>query len=138
MMFAITIAAWKDTVVGVAAALVALGIIYRYVIKPIVHGTRNAWRTIEDVGDAVAFVKAEMKPNGGSSLRDAVNRIESQGNNHEARLATVESAVAAIPSLADAIAALEAKLREPVASSTTTTHRVKTVEPAHIDSEVSA
>ena len=122
-MFAATIADSKDIIVGIAAALVALGIIWRYVVRPVISGTRKAWRTIEDVGDAVAFVKAEMRPNGGSSLRDAVNRIETKVDNHEARLAALEAA----------LAALESKLREPVESSTTVTHKTKTVVPAHID-----
>ena len=122
-MSAATIADSKDLIVAIAAALVALGIIWRYIVRPVVHGTRSAWRTIEDVGEAVAFVKAEMKPNGGSSMRDAINRIEAKVDNHEQRLAALEVA----------LAALEAKLREPVVSSTTVTTKTKTVEPAHID-----
>jgi hypothetical protein len=116
MFAALTIETGADLAVAIASTLVALGIIWRYLIRPV----RDAFHRVET---SVVFVEAELKPNGGSSLRDAVNRIESKVDNHEGRLIALEHA----------LSNLEAKLREPVVSSTTTTTKVKTVEPAHIE-----
>lgn len=128
-MFAAT---WnEDLIVRLAAALVALGVIWRYMIRPAYRGIVAAFRTVDRVEKAVAFVEAELKPNGGSSLRDAVNRIEAKVDNHESRLIAVEHALSSVSQLSDAVHALEAKLREPVISSTTTKTTVKTIEPAH-------
>jgi hypothetical protein len=119
---------WNDALVGIAAGLVALGIIWRYIVRPAWHAVANGIKTAARVEKAVVTIEAEFKPNGGSSLRDAVNRIEAKVDNHEQRLAALEAA----------LAALEAKLREPVISSTTTTTKIKTVEPAHIEEDAAS
>lgn len=56
------------TLVAIAAALTAIGVILRYL--------RRAWRSIMRVHHTVEAVAAEFRPNGGSSLRDAIDRIE--------------------------------------------------------------
>jgi hypothetical protein len=119
---------WNDALVGIAAGLVALGIIWRYIVRPAWRAVANGIKTAARVEKAVVTIEAEFKPNGGSSLRDAVNRIEAKVDNHEQRLAALEAA----------LAALEAKLREPVISSTTTTTKIKTVEPAHIEEDAAS
>lgn len=126
MFASLTIETGADLAVAVASTLVALGIIWRYLVRPV----RDAFKRVER---SVVFVEAELKPNGGSSARDAIDRIEVKVDNHEGRLIAVERALVSVSELSDAVHALEAKLREPVVSSTTTTTKIKTVEPAHIE-----
>lgn len=85
--------AWADLILGLAALLVALGTLYRYVIPALrglwrlAHGT---YRLVEDFRETGGFaglsqqnadlavnlaeVKKELYPNGGSSMRDAITR----------------------------------------------------------------
>lgn len=55
----------------VAGSLITLGLVVRNVIHPIYK-----WATRLD--KTMSFVEQQMLPNGGSSLRDSVNRIESR------------------------------------------------------------
>ena len=49
--------------------LALIGAAYKWVAAPI-------WHKLVTIFDAVELIQAELKPNSGSSLRDAVNRIE--------------------------------------------------------------
>jgi hypothetical protein len=62
--------------VAIAAGLTAAGVILRYL--------RRAWASIMRVHHTVERVAAEFQPNGGSSLRDAIDRIERRVDNVEA------------------------------------------------------
>jgi len=53
----------------VAGAVITLGVIFRTVILPV-----HRWAT--RLEKTMTFVEQQMLPNGGSSLRDSVNRIE--------------------------------------------------------------
>ena len=68
------------TVVNVLAAIagcvVSLGVIYRGVVRPVYR-----WATRLD--KAIAHVEMNMKNNGGSSMRDAIDRIEQRLNRVE-------------------------------------------------------
>ena len=88
-MFGLTIETGRDLIVSLAAVLASVGAIYRYLCRPL----RDAFRRVEK---AVKATEAEMKPNGGLTLRDAVNRIEQKVDNHETRLLAVEAALAAV------------------------------------------
>lgn len=56
--------------VGAAATFVtSVGILWRKVVKPVVRWGMQLDRTM-------SFVEQQMLPNGGSSLRDSLNRIE--------------------------------------------------------------
>lgn len=66
-------------VVAFAAVLVSLGIIWRYIVTPTV-------RLFQRMDRALNFVERELKPNGGSSLRDAVNRIDERVSAIETRV----------------------------------------------------
>lgn len=58
------------TWVGASAAFVtSIGILWRKVVKPIISWGMKLDRTM-------SFVEQQMHPNGGTSLRDSVNRIE--------------------------------------------------------------
>lgn len=56
--------------VGAAATFVtSVGILWRKVVKPVIRWGMQLDRTM-------SFVEQQMLPNGGSSLRDSLNRIE--------------------------------------------------------------
>ncbi len=56
-------------IITAGAVTGALGVIVQTVVKPVVKWARR-------IEDAVTVVEANMSNNGGSSLRDAVDRIE--------------------------------------------------------------
>ena len=58
----------------IAAALTALATIGHYIRK----GVRSVMRFANRLEKAFLTVEKELLPNGGSSLRDAVNRIQAQ------------------------------------------------------------
>ena len=60
---------WATTVSGVLAVLAALGIVGRILIKHL-----------------VSDYLSELKPNGGSSVKDKVNEIERKVNKLESRI----------------------------------------------------
>ncbi len=61
-----TVAQWVITAGGVVGAL---GIIFQTVVRPVVKWARR-------IESAVSVVEMNMSNNGGSSLRDAIDRIE--------------------------------------------------------------
>lgn len=71
-----TVAQWIITAGGVVGAL---GIIFHTVVRPVVRWAKR-------IENAVSTVEQNMMNNGGSSLRDAIDRIE-------ARLAELEQTV---------------------------------------------
>lgn len=64
-----------STIIGIIAALfAALGFVWKYIAKPL-------WKTnlrLMSAIDIIEKIKEEFKPNGGSTLRDAINRIETR------------------------------------------------------------
>lgn len=56
-----TIPDWATTISGILAVLAAVWAIHRFITKAIIRDYLS-----------------ELKPNGGSSLRDSVNRLEAQ------------------------------------------------------------
>lgn len=53
----------------ITALTVIGGALWRFVLKPL-------WRAVRELRSILAFIEAELRPNGGSSIRDAVNRME--------------------------------------------------------------
>ncbi len=104
-----------DTILGIALVLGALGVIWRVAIRPLVHGVN----TIAEVAPILTGIAEEFKPNGGSSLRDVVNRIEGKADN---AVTAAESAVTAATT-----AATHAELAV-TAASTASEHAAKAVE----------
>lgn len=65
--------------VGITAILTAVTVIWRKIGLPIVNAVKVVHRTYEQVMEdhnRLAEVEHAVKPNSGSSLRDAVDRIE--------------------------------------------------------------
>lgn len=58
-------------IVGSAAVVTSVGVLWTKLVKPVV-----AWGVRLD--RTMSFVEQQMIPNGGTSLRDSVNRIESR------------------------------------------------------------
>ena len=56
---------------SIAGSIVSIGIIYRSVVRPL-------FRWAQRLDKAITTVEMNMKNNGGSSLRDAVDRIENR------------------------------------------------------------
>jgi hypothetical protein len=125
---------WGDVLAAIAAALLALGTIYRYVV-PVLramwrvgHGT---YRLVEDFRDTGGFaglsaqnqelaaslheVKKELYPNGGSSMRDAITRNldELRGYADESRqgITDLREQVASVEQRAQALAERQEVLR---------------------------
>lgn len=63
-----TFAQWIITTGGTVGAF---GIIFQTLVRPVYKWARRLEATMN-------FVEQQMHPNGGSSLRDSVNRIESR------------------------------------------------------------
>jgi len=61
---------------SIAGCIVSIGIIYRGVVRPVYR-----WAT--RLEKAIAHVEMNMKNNGGSSMRDAIDRIENRLNRVE-------------------------------------------------------
>jgi hypothetical protein len=64
---------WWQLVITAAAVLTAVGVIWSKGVMPI-------YRFAKTVEKHVTFVETQMTPNGGSSLRDAIQRIEERVN----------------------------------------------------------
>jgi hypothetical protein len=70
---------WWHTVITVAAVVAAVGIIWSKGIMPM-------YRFAKKMEQHVEFVEMQMSCNGGTSLRDAIQRIEERVNTIEEHL----------------------------------------------------
>lgn len=60
-----------NVLASIAGAIVSIGVIYRGVVRPL-------FRWGKRLDNAITTVEMNMKNNGGSSLRDAIDRIENR------------------------------------------------------------
>lgn len=65
-----------NVLASIAGCIISIGVIYRGVVRPIYR-----WATRLD--KAIAHVEMNMNNNGGSSMRDAIDRIEHRLNRVE-------------------------------------------------------
>lgn len=73
--------------VGKAAVVItSLGVLWRQALRP-------AWRAVKGVLAVVDAVHAEFRPNGGSTLRDAIDRLERKSERLESRVADIAAEV---------------------------------------------
>jgi hypothetical protein len=70
-------------IIAAAALLVAFGVIYRKLIRPIAEALIR-------VELALAYVESELHLNGGATARDAINRIDEEVRGLDGRLARIE------------------------------------------------
>lgn len=52
---------------------------YQYIIKPIFKSVQTTMKTLDSIAvlqTSISELQADMKPNGGSSMRDAIDRVE--------------------------------------------------------------
>jgi hypothetical protein len=70
----------------IAGIITSLGIIYRGLVRPI-------YRWAKRLTETVTTVEAQMRPNGGSSLRDAIDNLTSSISRIDERLTFVEDHV---------------------------------------------
>jgi len=71
-----------ELILTAAAVLAALGVIHRTLIRPVIRFGHR-------VESALNEVEKQLKPNGGSTTRDSLNRVEAMVHNLSADVATV-------------------------------------------------
>lgn len=90
-----------ELTIQLGAVVAALAVVTKYVLTPYVF--RPLWQFHKKVRNAVTFlshempevaalVNKELKPNGGSSIYDAINRIDRKMTRVDKRLTAVEQA----------------------------------------------
>jgi hypothetical protein len=77
-----------EWLVGIAAALTALGVIGKYGLK--------AFRAVDAGIKGIEYVKTQMERNGGSTQADAIARIEATTTQTAERLSAIEQRVAVV------------------------------------------
>lgn len=103
--------AYAQWVIASGAVVTALAVLYRYIVGPSVR----LFRKIEHVADTyngepardglparpgivdrLIYIETELRPNGGGSMKDAVNRIEAKVDQAAALAAEAKSLVAEV------------------------------------------
>lgn len=64
---------WWQWIITAAAVVTAVGVLWRKVVLPV-------YKFAKKMEQHVTFVESQMTANGGSSLRDAIQRIEQRVN----------------------------------------------------------
>jgi PAS domain S-box-containing protein len=82
----------EGTLAAVVGAVAAVGACYRALVRPAVRLIRQVLETCETVSE----IAAQFKPNGGSSLRDSINRLENDSKKMKEQLVVNEQRVRAI------------------------------------------
>jgi hypothetical protein len=99
-----------EIIVGVAAAVSALGTIYRKGVRPVIR----AAKAIDEIVPTLTEIAYEFRPNSGKSLRDTIDRIEEASTTAATRLDEhLEDAQAdrlALARLAGSVAVVQAKV----------------------------
>lgn len=70
-----------DLIIAVAALVAALATIWAKGIKPFAHWFARSWRNVRNavaIGTRLVEIAEEFRPNGGGSLRDVIDRVETQ------------------------------------------------------------
>ena len=75
-----------DTLTLIVLIGAAVGVVSRWVVLPMWHAIRAAMRVVDYIG-------GEMHKNGGTTLRDAVDRIEKRLHVLDERMHRIEEAI---------------------------------------------
>lgn len=59
-----------EAIVWAAGVIAALGVLWRYIVRPITRARREAWRRFHALAD---LVERELTYNGGASMKDATS-----------------------------------------------------------------
>lgn len=94
MVLAVTITGWVEWVLllgSLVGAVVAIvGIVQRWIIHPLGRGLRETIKEeLKPISDRVEDIAREVTYNGGSSLKDAVRRIEQRQDRMEGQVETI-------------------------------------------------
>lgn len=73
----------NDGLIWLSGVMIALGIIWRMVGRP-------ALRSVRRMHEMVEWIAEQMRPNGGGSVRDSLDRMEARMTDLTARLVRVE------------------------------------------------
>ena len=99
---------WSQWLGAVAGSLIAVGVIWRKGLRPAARLIREFVRAADNVTEhwpTLLTIAEEFKPNGGNSLRDVVDRLETRSHEHGVQVAEVAERVArvdeALPALAE-------------------------------------
>ena len=84
---------FPEMLVRDAAAVVALGTLWRYLVRPTWHGVRGFVHGVQLAVDGVEYVRAQMENNGGSTTKDAIDRTEAKVDLIAARLDGIDARV---------------------------------------------
>lgn len=82
-----------EILVRAAAAVVALGTLWRYLVRPTWHAVRGFVHGVQLAVDGVEYVRAQMENNGGSTTKDAIDRTEAKVDLIAARLDGIDARV---------------------------------------------
>ena len=82
-----------EILIHTAAAMMALGTLWRYLVRPTWHAVRGFVHGVQLAIDGVEFVKAQMGNNGGSTLKDAIDRTEALAAKTVERLDGIDARV---------------------------------------------
>ncbi len=89
---------WERSVailVGAAAGISAVVVIWTKGIRPLIHGIKQAHTRFGEMSDAIDYVLAEMQSDSGKSVKDIVQKTERNTAQTELRLAQIETSVRA-------------------------------------------
>jgi hypothetical protein len=82
-MFLSNASTWSQLIVSSLEIIAAIWAIFKFINKV----TRKLDK-LDDISDRLSTLESQYKPNGGSSMRDAVNRIEKQVEKLQSRFET--------------------------------------------------
>ena len=93
-LFAAIAVAWEEhgrLIVAGAAVLTALGVFWRFVVKPIYEATRRMVHFVDDLHDVMGAVREQLLTNnGGSTLKDKIEATHSYAQSIDGRVKRLE------------------------------------------------
>ena len=82
-----------EILIHTAAAMMALGTLWRYLVRPTWHAVRGFVHGVQLAVDGVEYVRAQMENTGGSTTKDAIDRTEAKVDLIAARLDGIDARV---------------------------------------------
>ena len=79
-------APWLEVLLAIAAALTAVTVIWAKGLRPVVH-------FFQQLAAGVTYVQSQMVNNGGSTMKDAIDRTEARADEIVLRLDSIDTRV---------------------------------------------